>query len=173
MYSANIPLQGIVSVSPEAAFALLPSWYHGYNDYDILFTRRRVHDIIFGYMDEILAKIPGQDPFYPGLLLNESLHTAMSGPRFSMSTGENDWSLVRQYLRWGTPQIAKGYEYLQCNNTRSKNHQAFPAWATEEASYVHGTDGLQFQPGVQKVRSWPHLLSHTCNLQLSYCKYAR
>jgi hypothetical protein len=62
----------------------------------------------------------------------------------------DDWSLIRRYVKWGTPQIAEGYDYLRCNNTRTPGRTQ-PAWGTDEASLVHGSDGLQFPPGVNKV----------------------
>jgi hypothetical protein len=83
-----------IGVSAGEAYVALPTLYSGYHEADILFTHRRVREILFGYIDEILKKIPGQDPWYPGLVFNQSYSGALVGPRFTMMTGESMDQLI-------------------------------------------------------------------------------
>jgi len=165
VWTANMPFQGIkATLSPHHGvfdpfnpFYALPVIWDDTPEPERLFTHRSVREMLFGYRDEHLAKY-APSPYYPGLVFNQSLEGALKGPPFTQRTGEFDWSQIRQYTRWGTPPIPTSYDYLQCNRVHNKstNYPA-PAWGSNDATYVHGTDGLQFQPGLrhgQTLTQW-------------------
>ena len=136
--TVNIPLVTLAEAvaklnSLERNF--LSALFAGYKE--TLFTRRRVHDLIWGYPDPLFEaynnfrkdlpsflqkKLPEINPII-ALQQNNTFDGVTS-----VSTGENDISMLVQVLSW-------------------KKQEKLKVWNTSYANMINGTDGSQFAPG--------------------------
>ena len=136
--TVNIPLVTLAEAvaklnSLERNF--LSALFAGYKE--TLFTRRRVHDLIWGYPDPLFEAYNNFRKDLPSFLQKKlpeinPIIALQQNNTFdgitSVSTGENDISMLVQVLSW-------------------KEQEKLKVWNSSYANMINGTDGSQFAPG--------------------------
>lgn len=127
-----------------------------------LFTRRKVHDLVWGYPDPLLKKyaeirndLVKKFPFLENVLPNINPIIALQQNKSfdgftTIYTGTTDIAQLERWVRW---------------NGKSK----VEAWNTSYANMINGTDGTQFSPGASKHDTLYVFVTELCrSLYLTY-----
>lgn len=136
--TVNIPLMVLaeaVAKLPSIVRKFVSTLFDGFKEN--LFTRRRVHELIWGYPDPMFEAYNNLRKDLPSFVqkylpeINPIIalqqNNSFDGVT-SVSTGENDINLLVQVLTW------KGLTKLK-------------VWHSTYANMINGTDGSQFAPG--------------------------
>ena len=158
--TVNIPLVTLseaVAKSSSIERNFVSAVFDGFHE--TLFTRRRVHDLIWGYPDPIFVeynklrkklppfvqkKLPEINPII-ALQQNNSFDGITS-----VSTGESDINSLVRILSW-------------------KEQSKLKVWKTSYANMLNGTDGSQFAPGTSTDDTLYVFVNQLCrSLYLTY-----
>jgi len=113
---------------------VLASWVEGWRDarVDGLFTTRTAGELIWGYQDPLLSKlahfVSGLDPTFA--LAKNMTSEDEASPINIVSTGADDIDNIWQYQTW-------------------HNIEEITSWNPPHIEKVHGSDALQFRPGIK------------------------
>lgn len=149
----NLPLAGaletIVShLGPSSArwLELLAGLIDSWKDKNVqgLFTTRTVEELLFGYEDPLLKQIASVVPFVK-IPTRVQLVANMTGP-------EDALALEPNVVNTGAHNLSHTWDYQRWNGLKR-----ITSWAPGHTEHVHGSDGLQFPPGIvpgQRLAMW-------------------
>lgn len=160
VFTVNIPLVTLSEAVAKASSIernFVSAVFAGFHE--TLFTRRRVHDLIWGYPDPIFMeynklrkKLP---PFFQKKLPEINPIIALQQNNTfdgitSVSTGESDINSLVHILSW-------------------KEQTKLKVWSTSYANMLNGTDGSQFAPGTSSDDTLYVFVNQLCrSLYLTY-----